>query len=87
MESNECICYDLMMRLQSMINTLLTTTANTAMNTNTPASDSGYSQTQNLEIGRTNNFLNLNTIFYSGLIIAALILYLSRGARRVKTGC
>ncbi len=82
MESNECICYNLMQQLQSMINGLLTTTANTMINANTPATDSGYTSSNITQTN--NNFLNLNTVFYSGLIIAAMILFLSRSARRIN---
>ncbi len=88
MESNECICYNLMQQLQSIINGVLTTTANTMINANTPGTDSGYTSFNTIQPNMgSNNFLNLNTVFYSGLIIAAMILFLSRSARRINGNC
>ena len=86
MESNECICFNLISRLQSALDSILSTTATTMVNRNTPATDSGYID-NNSSLDINNNTINLNTIFYAGLIAAALLLILSRLVRKNKSKC
>ena len=83
MESNECICLNyLLSNLQKMINSLLSTTSTVMMNTNTPATDSGYLRNEGgngQDVTSPGNFNSyLNTTFYTFLIIVALMLLMTR---------
>jgi hypothetical protein len=89
MESDECICQNYYLRLlENALNSILRTTGNVMMNSNTPATDSGYI----FNSGTTNSINTLNTPsgngngndssnflqtgFYSILIVTALMLLL-----------
>ena len=86
MESNECICLNLISRLQSALDSILSTTATTIMNRNTPATDSGYIN-NNSQVLPERNMINLNTIFYSVLIMVALLIMLSKLLQKNKSKC
>ena len=87
MESNECICINNIIKaIQQMITSICTTTATVMMNTNTPATDSGYIRTATSNTGYINTNsksntspgdISLSTGFYSFLVIAALLLLVS----------
>ncbi len=87
MESNNCICAKLLNSLQKMINSLLTTTGNVMINSNTPATDSGYSIRGDSPINSSST-LNLgsnsliSTGFYTFMIVVALLLIMSGIQRR-----
>ncbi len=93
MESNDCICAKLLNSLQKMINSLLTTTGNVMINSNSPATDSGYSMRSNSQIDSQSisNFRNfgnnsiMSTGFYTFMIILALLLIISGIQRRSKS--
>lgn len=93
MESMECICENYYMKMiLRMINSVLTTTGQVMMNSNTPANDSGYVD-NNLNFGSTNpssvvdssnNTSGLSTAFYTVLIVIGLMMLMVRG-RKGKT--
>lgn len=86
MESNECVCVNLVNLLQNAINSLLGTTTRVMMNSNTPATDSGYMTNTNSNAFSQNptNNTGLSTGFYSVLMIIGLMLLLMKLKNRGK---
>jgi hypothetical protein len=84
MESNNCICQEYYAKLlEKFINSILSATANLMMNTNTPATDSGYTTNTGLNnLNTSNNFTSnadsstSSTVFYSVLVIIGMMLLL-----------
>jgi len=90
MESNECVCINYFVKMiEGMINSLISTTSTVRMNTNTPATDSGYTtsfNTNNSPLANSHQSLGgdlLNTGFYTIVIIIALSLILM-GLNKLK---
>ncbi len=83
MESNECFCVNYIMNMiQGMITSILTTTGTVMLNSNTPATDSGYTYASGIRASdmtqdnqNTTNSL-MSTGFYSLLIVVALSIIL-----------
>jgi hypothetical protein len=84
MESNECVCINYFVKMiEGMINSLLSTTGMVRMNSNTPATDSGYTSTNtgistfsSTVPSNTHGGSLLTTGFYSILIVIALSMIL-----------
>lgn len=85
MESNECICFNyLMKQFESFMISLANTLGQITINRNSPANDSGYYRTNSLNANPNNfnisNFLtgvNLNNAVFSVIIIGVIVLLLT----------
>lgn len=87
MESNECICFNyLLKQLETFMVSLANTLGQITVNRNSPANDSGFYQSQNLNSNLNNqhlNFLsgiNLNNAVFSVIIIGVIVLLLTGGS-------
>ena len=88
MESNECICFNyLIKQLENFMISLANTLGQMTINRNSPANDSGFYQTQSLNSNSNDfqsNFLSgisLNNAVFSVIIIGVIVLLLTRGSR------
>jgi hypothetical protein len=92
MESSECFCVNYIMNMiEGMIASILNTTGTVILNSNTPATDSGYTNgsgirasdmTQNNQ--NPTNYL-MSTGFYSLLIVLALSMILLGLKKKTST--
>ena len=92
MESSECFCVNYIMNMiQGMITSILTTTGTVMVNSNTPATDSGYTNGSGIrasDMAQDNhNPANslMSTGFYSILIVVALLIILMGLKKKTST--
>lgn len=89
MESNECICFNyLIKQLEAFMVSLANTLGQMTINRNSPANDSGFYQPENLNSNNIQtNFLsglNLNNAVFSVIIIGVIVLLLTGGSGTKK---
>ena len=83
-----CVCYNIMNRIQTEIGNLVSTVINQRINSGTPTSDEGdFHPNLNLLEPGNSNFFNINIIFYICLIILTIAtLSTMTGSRRRRLG-
>ena len=81
MESSSCLCiHNILKALEQMVISLLVTSGHIRLNSNTPATDSGYVTTPRENLINNNNSntnSNLTLGFYAIMIATALLLIMS----------
>ena len=85
----DCICYNIINNLQRQLNNLLSTAANSRLNSASSSTDDGlYQPNLNLlDTERQNASLDLNTFFYITLILITFFSFTSMmNSRRRRIG-
>ena len=83
-----CVCNNIMNRLQASLSNLLTTAANNRINSGLSSTDDGnYRPNLNLLDNNPNNNFDLNTFFYVLIILITLFSFTSMvNSRRRRIG-
>ena len=68
-----CVCYNIINRIQTEIGNLISTVVNNRINSGTPSTDDGSYQPNFNLIEHNNTGFDINTFFYICMILLALV--------------